>query len=54
MGRITPVDMEVLVDNDDVGLPEQISCLLPTEEIFCHLIIDKGLFVQHKFASLDC
>ena len=39
MSGIAPVDMEILVDNDNIGLTEKISCLFSTEEIFCDLLM---------------
>ena len=48
MSGIAPVDMEILVDNDNVGLTEEISCLFSTEEIFRDVFTHKSLFVQHN------
>src|SRR5262245_27341442 len=45
MSGTTSIHMEILMDDDDVGLSEQISCLFPTEEIFCDLFMHKRLFV---------
>ncbi len=44
--------MKVLLDDEDVGLAEQVSCRLSTEKIARDPFMRQDLFVLHKVCSL--